>query len=170
MRALASLLTLAFVALLLRSTALSTLAARGVVLDVLAFVTVLWALRHGESWGSTFGLVLGLFADLDAAHWLGRHALALALVGYVAGRLRRTVVRDSARTQLVLFFLATLAHQAWVAMFESRGLAAVPLLAGRIALAAAVSAIAGTALLGLVRQLGGQPLFGHAAAGPRPSA
>jgi rod shape-determining protein MreD len=169
-KAVVSLLTLAFVALLLRSTALSALAARGVVLDVLTFVTVLWALRQGESWGSTFGFVLGLFADLDAAHWLGRHALALALVGYVAGRLRRTVVRDSARTQLVLFFLATLVHQAWVALFESGGLASAPLVAGRIVLAAAVSAAAGTALLGMVRRLGGQPLFGHAAAGSGPSA
>ena len=45
MRALGGLLVLAAVALLIRSTALSVLAARGVILDVLAFVTVVWALR-----------------------------------------------------------------------------------------------------------------------------
>ena len=55
-----------------------------------------------RAWGSTFGFVLGLAADLDAAHWLGRHALVLALLGYVVGRLSRTLVRDSARTQFVL--------------------------------------------------------------------
>ena len=38
-------------ALLLRSTALSVLAMRGVVLDVLVFVTVVWSLRHGEEAG-----------------------------------------------------------------------------------------------------------------------
>ena len=38
---------LAFVAivLLLRSTALTALAARGIVIDVLVFATVVWALR-----------------------------------------------------------------------------------------------------------------------------
>jgi rod shape-determining protein MreD len=94
MKMLMGLLALVGVALLLRSTALSVLAARGVVLDVLAFVTVLWALRHGETWGTTFGFVLGLAADLDAAHWLGRHALVLALLGYAVGRLSHTLVRD----------------------------------------------------------------------------
>lgn len=170
MRVLGSLIALAFVALLLRSTALSALAARGLTLDVLAFVTVIWALRHGESWGSTFGFALGLFADLDAAHWLGRHALALALIGYVTGRVSRSLVRDSARTQFVLFLLATLAHQAWTALFESGGLSALPLVAGRVALSAAASAAAGTLLLGIIRSASGQPLFGHAASGPGPSA
>src|SRR5262245_29830220 len=99
------------IALLLRSTALSALAARGIVVDVLAFATAMWALRNGETWGSTFGFVLGLGADLDAAHWPGRHALLLALLGYAVGRLSRTLVRDSARTQFVLLLVATLAHQ-----------------------------------------------------------
>ncbi len=170
MKAVLSLLILAFVALLLRSTALSALAARGLTLDVLAFVTVVWALRHHESWGSTFGFVLGLFADLDVAHWLGRHALMLALIGYVVGRLSRTLVRDSARTQLVLFFVATLVHQTWAMLFESGTPSALLLLAGRALLGSAVSALAGTALLGIVRQVSGQPLFGHAAVGSRPSA
>ena len=110
MRLLAGLLLLSLTALLMRSTALSVLAARGVVLDALAFATVVWALRAGETWGASFGFVLGLAADLDAAHWLGRHALVLALLGYTIGRLSRTLVRDSASTQLVLLFLATLVH------------------------------------------------------------
>jgi rod shape-determining protein MreD len=164
---LTSLLLLAFVALLLRSTALSALSARGLTLDVLAFVTVVWALRHGESWGATFGFLLGLSADLDAAHWLGRHALALTLLGYVVGRLSHTLVRDSARTQLALLLVATLLHQAWAALFELGPAVAGPALALRVVLAAAVTAPAGVALLALARRAAGRPLFGHAALGPR---
>ena len=50
-------LLVAFIAvvLLLRSTALTSLAARGVVIDVLAFATVVWALKYGASWGASFG-------------------------------------------------------------------------------------------------------------------
>jgi rod shape-determining protein MreD len=168
MRLLISLLLVAFVTLLLRSTALSALAARGLMLDALAFVTVVWALRHGESWGSTFGFLLGLAADLDAAHWLGRHALALALLGYVVGRLGHSVVRDSARTQFVLLLVATLVHQAWASLFEFGGLAAGPTLGLRVVVTALVSAPVGTLLLTLARQAVGRPLFGNATVHPGP--
>jgi rod shape-determining protein MreD len=77
----------ALVALLLRTTLLAGLAAHGVVLDVLVLATVAWSLRNGDAWGATFGFLLGLAADLDTAHWLGRHALALTLLGYGVGRL-----------------------------------------------------------------------------------
>ena len=163
MRAAFGLLSLVLVALLLRSTALSVLAARGVVLDVLAFVTVVWALRSGEGWGCTFGFVLGLVSDLDAAHWLGRHALALAALGYVVGRVSRSLVRDSFRTQLVLLFVVTFLHQTWSLLFELRGPVGIAFLLGRGAIAGAATALAGTFALALVRWGTGQPLFGHAA-------
>lgn len=154
------------VVLLLRSTALSAFAARGIVLDVLAFVVVVWALRHGATWGATFGFVIGLAADLDATHWLGRHALVLSLVGYVVGRLARTVVRESAGTQFVLFALATAAHQAWVVPFELGGLEGLmngwPYLLQRIVVGAFATAPAGTIVLVAARHLMGRPLFGHA--------
>lgn len=162
MRHVAGLLVLAMIAMLLRSTALSTLAARGVVIDVLALATAIWALSNGETLGSTFGFVLGLGADLDAAHWLGRHALALALMGYAVGRLGRTLVRDSARTQFVVLFTCTLIHQIWSAAFEFGGSPAVPYVVVRILLAAAITAPIGTMLLGIVRRMTGRPLFGHA--------
>jgi rod shape-determining protein MreD len=156
------LVSLVVVALLLRSTALSVLAARGVVLDVLAFVTVLWALKSGEAWGSTFGFVLGLVSDLDAAHWLGRHALALAALGYVVGRLSHSLVRDSVRTQLVILFVVTFLHQTWSLLFELRGPVGIGFLLGRAAVAGAATALAGTVALILVHWGAGQPLFGHA--------
>ena len=162
-------LSLVVVALLLRSTALSVLAARGVSLDVLAFMTVLWALWARERWGSTFGFVLGMVSDLDACHWLGRHALALTLLGYVVGRLSRSLVRDSVRTQLVLFFIATALHQAWVLLFELGGPAGAAFLIQRVALSGAATAAAGTLALGVVRWGTGQPLFGHAATASGPA-
>jgi rod shape-determining protein MreD len=162
MRSIGTLLTVMLVALLLRSTALSALAARGIVLDVLTFATAVWALRRGESFGATLGFALGLAADLDAAHWLGRHALALALMGYAVGRLSRTLVRDSARTQFVVLFICTLVHQVWAAGFEISGTAGWMYPAGRALAAALITAAIGTLLLAIVRRLVGQPLFGHA--------
>jgi rod shape-determining protein MreD len=151
------------VTLLLRSTALTALAARGVLIDVLAFATVVWALRHGESWGTGFGFALGLAADLDAAHWLGRHALVLALIGYLVGRASRSLVRESPRTQAVLVFVATFVHQMWVGAFDYGAVAAWTPLVRRVLLAAAVTGPVGALLLYVIRRAGGQPLFGHAA-------
>jgi len=149
------------VALLLRSTALTVLAARGVVLDVLAFATVVWALRRGETSGTVLGFVLGLAADLDAKHWLGSHALALSLLGYAVGRMGHTLVRDRARTHLVLLALATAAHQAWATAFELGGVSSWGYLLQHDALAVLATAPIGTALIALARRIHGRPLFPH---------
>lgn len=163
MRPLGGFFLLALVALLLRSTALSSLATRGVVLDALAFVTVIWALRHGDAWGASFGFFVGLMADLDAAHWLGRHALLLTLLGYAVGRLAGTLVRDSARTQFALIAAGVLAHQLWASAFElGGGVVGLPYLAGRSLMATAATAAVGTLLLALLRRITGRPLFRHA--------
>lgn len=160
MRNLGGLILLLLVSLLLRSTALSSLAARGVVLDVLAFAAVVWALRHGETSGATLGFLLGLAADLDAAHWLGRHALALALIGYGVGRLNQTLMRDRGMTHLILIAAATALHQAWTLSFEAGGVAGWLYLLGRVGLAAVATAPLGTVLLAIVRRVSGRPIFG----------
>lgn len=149
------------VVLLLRSTALSAFAARGIVIDVLAFTTAVWALRHGPSWGASFGFALGLCADIDAGHWLGRHALVLTLLGYFLGRLADTLVRDSARTQVVLLFTAVAIHQVATVSFELGGLAGWPYLLSRTLLAALFTAPLGTLVLGLARRVRGRSLFGN---------
>lgn len=161
MRGFTSLWVGILVVLLLRSTALSTFAARGVVIDILAFTTAIWALRHGPSWGATFGFAIGLCADIDAGHWLGRHALILTLLGYFLGRLADTLVRDSVRTQFVLLFIAVAAHQAASVAFEVGGLVAWPYLISRTLLAAAFTAPLGTLLLWIARRLRGRSLFGN---------
>jgi rod shape-determining protein MreD len=170
MRVLGGMLMLAAVALLIRSTALSVLAARGVIIDVLAFATVVWALRWGESGGSTLGFVLGLAADVDAAHWLGRHAFALALAGYAVGRLSRALVRDNPLTQLVLLFCATVVHQAWALAFELGGVAGWRFLAGHVLLSGLVTAPLGVLLLGIVRLGSGRSLFALASVDTVPRA
>jgi rod shape-determining protein MreD len=162
MRTLTAVATAIAVVLLLRSTLLAGLAVRGVVLDALAFATVAWGLMRGAAWGSGFGFALGLAADLDAAHWLGRHALALSLVGYVVGRLSGTLVRDSVRTQFVLVALATAAHQTWSAAFELGGLSTWPLLLRRVVISGLATGVIGAAILMIARRLGGRALFGHA--------
>ena len=158
------------VVLLLRSTVLSTFAARGIVLDALAFATVIWSLRHGAVWGASFGFAIGLAADLDATHWLGRHALVLSLVGYGVGRLARTVVRESPGSQFALIALAVIVHQAWIVPFELGGLEGAAsgwtYLLGRVFIGALATAPAGTLLLMAARRLLGRPLFGHALAQP----
>ena len=139
------------VVLLLRSTLLAGLAARGIVLDVLAFATVFWGLRGGPGWGATFGFVIGLCADLDAAHYLGRHALGLSLLGYLVGRLAGTLVRDSVPTQILLLLAATAAHQAWSIAFELGGLLSWPEVLLRVVLGAVATGIAGAAVLAFTK-------------------
>jgi rod shape-determining protein MreD len=162
-RALGGLIVLAAVALLIRSTALSVLAARGVILDVLAFVTVVWALRWGESWGASFGFMLGLAADLDAAHWLGRHALVLALMGYVVGRLARALVRDNPLTQFLLLFAAAVVHQTWALAFELGPVASWRFLLRHVMIAGLATAPLGVLLLAVLRLGSGRSLFSLAA-------
>ena len=153
----------ALVALLMRTTLLAGLAARGVVVDVLVLATVSWSLRQRDGWGATFGFVLGLAADLDASHWIGRHALALSLLGYGVGRLSNTLVKDSALTQLVLFAVATALHQIWIAAFDaSGGVAGLGWLAGRVLLATVTTAPLGVLLLLLPRLFSRRTTYGNA--------
>jgi rod shape-determining protein MreD len=166
MRALGSFVVGLVVVLLLRSTALSAFAARGVVLDVLAFATVVWSLRHGPAWGCSFGFALGLCGDLDAAHWLGRHALVLTLTGYAVGRVATTMVRESASTQFVLILVSTLIHQSWAALFELHGWDAMPQLLTRVLVSAIATALVGTTLLMTARRIAGGPLFGNVSVKP----
>lgn len=170
MRSLGAFLLGMVLVLLLRSTALSPLAARGIVIDVLAFATVFWALRYGAVAGASFGFLIGLAADLDATHWMGRHALVLSIVGYAIGRLARTLVRESGRTQLVLIGLAVAIHQAWVVPFELGGLEGLgsgwPYLLGRVFIGALATAPLGALLLTAARRVTGRSLFGHALVNP----
>ena len=153
------------VVLLLRSTLLAGLAVRGLVLDVLAFATVFWALRGGAAWGTTFGFVVGLCADLDAAHYLGRHALGLALLGYLVGRLAGTLVKDSVPTLLLLLIVATAAHQSWSIAFELGGFLAWPEVLLRVVVGSLAPGVVGAAVLAFTSFRRGPFRVGNASAG-----
>jgi rod shape-determining protein MreD len=77
------------VALVLQASVFSHLAVQGVVPDLVLLVVVAAALAHGSELGLVLGFGAGLLLDLapPADHVAGRWALALMVVGYVAGRL-----------------------------------------------------------------------------------
>src|SRR4051794_35963019 len=87
-RAMAALVAVS-VALVLQASLFSHLAFQGVVPDVVLLVVVAAALVHGPQLGLVLGFAAGLLLDLapPADHYAGRWALALMVVGYVAGRL-----------------------------------------------------------------------------------
>lgn len=81
------------VALVLQVTVLPYLAFRGIVPDLCLLVVVAGALARGPVFGTLLGFGTGLVLDLapPADQVAGRWALALLLVGYIAGRVRPEV-------------------------------------------------------------------------------
>lgn len=81
---------LVFVALAVQLTMLSRLPLPGATPDLVLLCVVALALVHGPEFGLVAGFVTGLAADLvpPADHAVGRWALTLTLVGYLAGLAR----------------------------------------------------------------------------------
>jgi rod shape-determining protein MreD len=87
-RAVAALVAVS-VALVLQASLFSHVAVHGVVPDLVLLVVVAAGLTYGSELGLVLGFGAGLLVDLapPADHYAGRWALALMVVGYVAGRL-----------------------------------------------------------------------------------
>ena len=81
------------VALVLQVSVFPHVAWEGVVPNLALLVVVGAALTRGPQFAMTLGFVAGVLLDLapPADHSAGRWALALLLVGYVAGRVRQDV-------------------------------------------------------------------------------
>lgn len=81
---------LVVLAVSLQAGPLSSLAIAGVVPDLVLLVVVAVAFVHGPSHAALVGLLAGLTLDLapPADHTAGRWALALVVVGYLAGMVR----------------------------------------------------------------------------------
>lgn len=79
--------TLVVVALVVQVSVLSRLQLPGAVPDLLLLVVVALALVYGHVSGAIIGFGAGLLADLapPADHAVGRYALVLCLIGYLAG-------------------------------------------------------------------------------------
>jgi rod shape-determining protein MreD len=86
-------------AVVLQLSFFSAFSVDGVVPNLVLLVVVAAALTRGPELAAVLGLVGGLAIDLapPADHVAGRWALALVLVGYLAGRARR----DGGRSSLV---------------------------------------------------------------------
>jgi rod shape-determining protein MreD len=87
-RAVAAVLAVSL-ALVLQASLFDHLAVQGVVPDLVLLVVVAAGLAYGSEVGLVLGFGAGLLVDLapPADHVAGRWALALLVVGYVAGRL-----------------------------------------------------------------------------------
>lgn len=90
---------LVVVALVLQVAVLPHLAWEGIVPNACLLVVVAAALVRGPAFAATLGFFAGLMLDLapPADHVAGRWALALVVVGYVAGLMRQDT-RASATT------------------------------------------------------------------------
>ena len=84
---------LVVIALVLQVSVLPPLAWHGVVPNLALLVVVASALTRGPQFAMAVGFAAGVLLDLapPADHTAGRWALALVLVGYVAGRVRQDV-------------------------------------------------------------------------------
>jgi rod shape-determining protein MreD len=81
------------VALVLQVSLFPHVAWQGIVPNQVLLVVVGAALTRGAQFAAVLGFAAGLFLDLapPAGHVAGRWALALVLVGWVAGRVRQDV-------------------------------------------------------------------------------
>lgn len=91
------------VALVLQTTVFPHLTWRGVGPDLVLLVVVAAGLVRGPQFAMVLGFSAGLLLDLapPADHVAGRWALALMLVGYVAGRVRSSGALPTVGTCLV---------------------------------------------------------------------
>lgn len=78
--------------------------------QILLVLTIAVASRSGAVAAQCFGFAWGLYLDVVSAHVFGANALALTLVGYFVGSLRRQMDVASAAPQLVLIALLTPAY------------------------------------------------------------
>ena len=130
-------------AVLLQTTVLARLPLPGGAPDLLLVLVVAFALAEGPLSGTVTGFAAGLLADLGADHQLGRTALVLALVGYVAGLVHDGPSYGGAgeRSTLLPFAVVGLAAAAAVTVFAVEG---VLLGDARVTTGAYLRALAGT--------------------------
>jgi rod shape-determining protein MreD len=107
---------LVVLALVLQVTLFPHLAFRGVVPNLCLLVVVAAGLVRGPEQAAVLGFVAGVLLDLapPADHVAGRWALALVLVGYVAGRMRPEPGSGDASRPSATAVVATVAASSFV--------------------------------------------------------
>ena len=96
---------------------LAALPLPGAAPELLVVVVVAYALAEGPFSGAVTGFVAGLLADLLADHALGRLALVLAVVGYLAGQ----VHDGTERSTLLPFAVVAAAAAGAVLLYAAEG-------------------------------------------------
>ena len=81
--------------------------------------TVAVAVIRGPAAGETFGFTAGLLIDALGAHLFGANALALTLIGYAVGRLRRQMDASLAPPQMAVVGLLSWVHFALLGLIGS---------------------------------------------------
>lgn len=151
-------------ALLLQVAVLARLPLPGAAPELLVLVVVAFALAEGPASGMLTGFAGGLAADLLADHALGRWALSLTVVGYLAGLaardgadslLRAVAVVGGASVGAVLLFAGT-----GVLLGDPRvtGEATARALAGPVAYAVLLTPLVVPPVHALLRRVDGDPL------------
>ena len=99
----AALAAMTCVAVLAQTVVLRYVAIDGVVPDLVLILVVVAAIERGPQFGAQLGFGAGLLLDLapPADHVAGRWALALVVVGYLAGRVRQDA-RSSTLTAVLV--------------------------------------------------------------------
>ena len=99
----AALTALTFLAVVVQTVVLRYVAIDGVVPDLVLVLVVVVAIDRGPQLGAQLGFGAGLLLDLapPADHVAGRWALALVVVGYLAGRVRQDA-RSSTLTAVLV--------------------------------------------------------------------
>ena len=82
----------------------------GVSPDVVLVLVVSWALVRGSERGMVWGFLGGLSVDLLSGAPLGTHTLALVLVGFLAGLVRRMPFHSRLVLPLIVIIGATLTY------------------------------------------------------------
>lgn len=93
--------------------------------DVLLLLTAANGFACGPMMGQLLGFGWGLVSDATGTELFGISAFNLALIGFLAGALRRRVASERVTAQLVIGFVATLAQfivgRSLLALFETGG-------------------------------------------------
>lgn len=99
----AALLAVVAAAIVLQAAVFRFVSVDGVVPNLVLVLVVAVAISRGSQFAAVFGFGAGLLLDLapPADHVAGRWALALVLVGYLAGRVRQDA-RDSPLASIAL--------------------------------------------------------------------
>lgn len=106
----ARLVVVYFVAMIVQWWWSTHFALAGLAPQVLLVLTVVVAARQGPIRAMFLGFGWGLFLDVMSAHLFGANALALTLVGYGTGSVRRQIDVAGLGSQCIVVFFMTLAY------------------------------------------------------------